>query len=135
MATLANLEDQVDAALAAAGWTTTLGWAEKPVRVESGAHRAWTQVRRSELVITGSNQSVRTAEVVTTFARRSLAPATDITEAAILGDLSAYTDPRWWSALAAVRESPIPEVEVEREPERVGQVLVMALRVRVALEG
>lgn len=136
MATLEDIEDNVRTQLNATGYAGDSSWSvvAGPLTASS---RATIKVVQSELLDAGSNVSIRTAEVVVTVRRLSTSPsAADLAtlEAVVNANLEQLTAASYWSDVTGVRASPLPEVEVEAEPERVGLVISFAIRARIALE-
>lgn len=133
MATLADLLAQTKTWATGLGYDTSREWADREQPFAGG--RAFVRIVSASQVVTGSNQTVALAEVEVTFARR-LGPTQSYADllAAIQPTMAFATLPLQWSGLAAVRTSPVPEIEFERELEKVGQVLVFAVRAQVALE-
>lgn len=133
MATIADLVADVKAWASGLGFATDREWADREAPF-TGA-RAWVRVVSTSEVPVGSNLTVSIAEVEVTFARRLGAAESYATAlAAIHAAMSAATIVESWSDMASVRMTPAPELEPERELEKVGQVLVFAIRANVALE-
>lgn len=135
MATIDDLADQVAAWLTSLGFDSTRLWADRPTPI-SGQTRGFARVTSSSEVQLGSNGSLRIVELEVTFARKrgtieSYATVLDGMHIA----LANATKVSEWVNLAAVRQSPLPEIEIERDLEKVGAVLVFSIRAQVALEG
>ena len=133
MATVADLVSQVKAFAAGLGFDSAPDWADRPQPVTGT--RALVRVVSTSEVAPGSNSTVRLVELELTFALRMSAPTTYATWLGVMhAVMVSSTDVDSWANLAAVRASPLPEVDTERELEKVGQVLVFAVRAQVALE-
>jgi hypothetical protein len=129
------MEENIRTALEASSYGVRSSWST-PQRVVTGVQTR-VRIAHSEAADAGSNVNVRTAEAVIDVARQ----ATAITAAALAslevlvnGYLEELTAPSYWAAVTGVRASPLPEVEIDTEPERVGRVITFAIRVRFALE-
>lgn len=133
MATVADLIANVKTWATGLGYATDREWADREAPF-TGA-RAWVRLVSTSEVTAGSNLTVQLAEVEVTFARRLGAAETYATALGLIhATMAAATIVNSWSAMAAVRMTPAPELEPERELEKVGQVLVFAIRANVALE-
>jgi len=133
VATVLDLENDSKALAATLGYAVADSWADRESPF-SGA-KAFVRVVWTEQTQPGSNQILRLAEVEVTFARRLVGVESYQTIHQIVQtDLSRATELDRWSNLASVRVSPRPEIDAEREPEKVGQVVVFSIRARVALE-
>lgn len=133
MATIADLVANVKTWAFGLGYATDREWADREQPFTGS--RAWVRVVSASQVLTGSNQTVQLAEVEVTFARRLGAAESYATAlAAIHATMASATVVGDWAAMAAVRASPLPELEPERELEKVGQVLAFSIRAQVALE-
>ena len=133
MATVADLVSQVKAFATSLGFTSTPDWADRPQPV-TGTVGLVRIVSTSEVAL-GSNSTVRLVEVELTLALRMASPTSYATHLATMhAAMVNSTDVDSWANLAAVRASPLPEVDTERELEKVGQVLVFAVRANLALE-
>lgn len=133
MATVADLVANVKALAAGLGFDSVPDWADREQPIAST--RALVRIASTSEVALGSNSTVRLVEVELTLALRMAAPTSTATWlAAMHATMVSSTDVDAWANLAAVRASPLPEVETERELEKVGQVLVFAVRAQVALE-
>jgi hypothetical protein len=140
MANVGDLYDQAFTIAATLGYDTTSASAfGRPVRIENlgGSQLATVYIAATEEVVAGSNLILRIAEVEVTFASQAL----EGSQAAIRAvernaaiDMQFATETDRWTALAAVRSSPTPEVEISRDLERVGRAVVFSVRARVALE-
>jgi hypothetical protein len=140
VANVGDLYDQAFSIAAALGYDVTSASAfGRPVRIATlgGNDLATVYIAATEEVIAGSNVVLRIAEVEVTFAKQAL----EGSQAAIRAvernaaiDMQSATETARWTALAAVRQSPVPEVEISRDLERVGRAVVFAVRARVALE-
>ena len=137
MATAANLRDDATTALEAAGYTVQIASARTSQRVTRGSKVARISIPAGEIVPYGSNQTVtiQTVDLELIYRGTSTRLSTMETNqetAELL--ISPVADPEWWSALASVRGTPIPEVNVESELELVGEVFTATIRAQVALE-
>lgn len=134
MATLDDVVDQVAAWLTSLGVDSTVIWPERPTPI-SGTSRGWVRVVATSEVAAGSNLTRRLAELEVTIARK-VGPAESYATALdwIHVRLDQATRVSEWIALAAVRQSPLPELEIERDVEKVGAVIVFSVRAQVALE-
>lgn len=137
MATLEQIEDNARAALVTAGYTAAASWALPRWPLVSGGN-ARVRIAKSELLDAGSNVSIRTVDLIVEIAEL----ATDTTSATYAAAellvntrLSELTAAAFWAAVSGVRGSPLPEVEVEDEPERIGRAISFSIRVKMALEG
>jgi len=133
MATAEDLADQVRAAL---GGAAEASWSKPSVLV--GTSLAG-RVRVADTVITNpsSNATMRfaTAELQLTQRAADASAASFVAlETAVNANLETYTAPGWWSALAAVRASPTPEIEITGDPERVGLCITFTVSANMALE-
>lgn len=135
MATLEQLETQIKAALST--WLPTDTWSEEPQGpLSPDGYQFRVKIASSEEVSAGSNLVRRIAEASVQFNYR----VTDMwnmeaAEETINIFIDALTQIAFWTDLAAVSERVLPEIEIESEPERIGHVLTVTFRARVALEG
>lgn len=135
MASIDDLTDQAAAMLTGLGFDTTVIWPEREKPI-SGSSRAHVRVVSTSQVARGSNEVVRVVELEVTCARKRVSTEDYATVLDwLMVRLDQVTRINDWSNLAAVRQSPLPEIEIERDVEKVGQVLVFSVRVNVALEG
>jgi hypothetical protein len=134
MAGLLDLETDAKALATGLGYTVVASWADRPAAWTT--QRAYVRITDTEQLQVGSNLLVRTAQVEIRFGRR-LAPLQTYQALAdqATADLQNATRLDLWTAMASTRQSPVPEVEVTEELEKVGQVIFFAVRARVALEG
>lgn len=135
MASIDDLADQVAAWQTSIGFDSTRIWPDRPKPI-TGSTRGFSRVVSTSQVSIGSNNVVRVVELEVTFARKrapleSYATILDAMHVA----LDQATRVSEWINLAAVRQSPLPEIEIERDLEKVGAVLVFSIRAQVALEG
>ncbi len=133
MATVADLVAHVKSFATSLGFDSSPDWAERPQPISTT--RALVRVVSTSEVALGSNSTLRIVEIELTLALRLVAPTAYSTHLATMHTaMVASTDVDSWANLASVRASPLPEVETERELEKVGQVLAFAIRAQVALE-
>lgn len=134
MATVNDLVAQVKSKWQALGWDTTVDWSdrEKPI---SGSSRALVRAVSSSVVTQGSQLSLQLVEIELTLARKRgpLETYADV-RSVMHTAMRIAADPVEWSNLAAVRSSPVPQVEPENDHEKVGGVLTFAVRAQLALE-
>ena len=137
MATLENLQDNIATTLTASSYVVRASWGLPDFKLTAATSHARVKITQTELLTTGSNVSIRTAEATIEIARLSAGVESadfDALETLVNGYISDLTDPDYWAGVTGVRQSPLPEVEIESEPERIGLVISFGLRVRVALE-
>lgn len=127
------LEDDVKGLAAGLGYPAADSWADRETPFTG--RRSFVRIVTTEQVPVGSNLTVWIAEVDCEFAAR-LAPLETYEQlhTYAAGAMFNATDLLAWTVLPSVRQSPVPEVEVNREPAKVGQVIVFGVRARVALE-
>lgn len=138
-ATLADLESDIETALSAAFWADQNAVTRLEQRLtRGGLGVSYVLIVRSTDVVTTSNQVKIMAEVLVSFAVRAasgtLSHIGDAERTINNVAMRTFTVNTFWSGLDAVSVSPMPEVEIESEPERIGEVITFTLRVRVALE-
>lgn len=136
MATLEQLEAGIAGQLVLEASATVLGsWSEPDAGPATGTLTARVRVSQTDEVRVGSNLTVRTAEaVVEVWKRGTNIWALETVEAEINAALESIVALTFWTGIAEVRQTPEPEIEIESEPERIGEVLTFAVRARVALE-
>jgi hypothetical protein len=137
MSTLADLETDVETALAADGLTIMPSY----LRTESHAVRSTSYVgvgvASSSRIVASSNVTRQIADVILVLVHRAAGPSlaqAGAAETVIRDQISDYTDLDFWIALASVAQSPLPEISVESESEQVGEVITAQLRAQVVLE-
>lgn len=135
MATLEQLELEVAGALLSEASTLTLvSWSEPAPGAATGSKTARVKIAQTDEAVVGSNLRVRTAEVVIeVWERGTNIWALETIETSINTLLSSIVSVAFWEGIASVRNTPTPELEVESEPERIGEVLTFQVRARVAL--
>ena len=136
MPTLDDIENNIRTRLDATGYAGETSWSVVPGPLDNQS-RATVKIAQSELLDAGSNISIRTAEALVQVRRiATTATAADLAtlEASINTNLEQLTAASYWSAVTGVRASPLPEIEVEAEPERAGLVISFTIRARIALE-
>jgi hypothetical protein len=134
MSSLLDLETDAKSLATGLGYTVAASWADRPASWTTD--RAYIRTTETEQLPLGSNFLVRTAQVEIRFGRR-LQPLQTYQALAdqVTADLQNATRLDLWTVLASVRQSPVPEIEVTEEMQKVGQVVFFAVRARVALEG
>jgi hypothetical protein len=139
MATVADLKTQLETALAALSTAVPVldsGTLDSQ-RVERSSYRAMIRIAGVETATAGSNLTVTIATVELDLLHRAAGSTpTDLESAEdalalLVDDVAADS---FWTALAAVRSSPV-DVAVESDLERVGEVLRYTIRADCALEG
>ena len=135
MTTLNQLSDGFELQLIdVGGCLIYTSWSEPPPAA-TGSKMCRVHIASTEEVFAGSNSSIRTAEVlVEVWKRASNIASMEAMETDINTALDQLIATAFWQAIPEVRNSPLPEVEVDTEVERIGEVLRFILRVRVALE-
>ena len=138
MATVNGLTANVETALAVLFVNDqTSAWREEQ-RLTRGAAACRVRVVESEIVNVGSNLQVEVAACETEVFYRAAGGSPAQSQAAadvIQLFLSQVADPTFWTTLASVRETPVPEISFEQELERVGEVYRFTVRAECALEG
>lgn len=138
MATVADLKTQLEAALLALSpaFVALASGTLEQQRVQRSEYRAAVRVTASETATAGSNLTISIATVEVDLIHRAagstpaeLAAAEDAL-ALVVGQVAADS---LWRGLAAVRPSPL-EVVVERDVERIGEIIRYTVRGETALE-
>tara|TARA_R110000751_G_scaffold5290_1_gene24338 strand:+ start:1105 stop:1527 length:423 start_codon:yes stop_codon:yes gene_type:complete len=139
MATVGDLTTQLEAALGALSTpfvVLTSGTLEQ-IRIARSDYAAAVRVASSERLDTGSNQSVTLVSIEVDLMHRAAgsSPAQMGTaEDAHALLLVLVADASFWSGLAAVRSSPLPDISLDGDLTRVGEVLSYTVRAECALE-
>ncbi len=136
MPTLEAIEGNIRTALAASSYVVRAAWSLPEARLPTGPN-ARVKVTQSETLDAGSNVAIRTVEAtvqITALAAGIGSAALATTEALVNGYFEELTAASYWAAVTGVRASPLPETEVDSEPERVGRCITFTIRVRFALE-
>ena len=139
MATVADLKSQLETALGALSTAFPVldsGTLDSQ-RVERSSYRAMIRISGVETATAGSNLTITIATVELDLLHRAAGSTPTDLEGAedalalLVDDVAADS---FWTALAAVRSSPV-DVAVESDLERVGEVLRYTIRADCALEG
>jgi hypothetical protein len=139
MATATDLVDQAEAALALLSPSVVALTAGTLAgqRITRSSYAAAVRVASNEQTAIGSNLTVDLVSVDVDVLHRAAGstPAQiAAAEAALALLVVEIARPTFWTALAAARNSPLPDVDVSGELERVGEVLRYTVRASCALE-
>jgi len=136
MPTLDAMEENLRTTLTASSYTVRASWSTVEAALGT-TPVVRLKIAQTEAADAGSNISIRTAEATVQVSRLATGIASGplaTLEALVNGYLEELTAPSYWAAVTGVRESPLPEVEIDSEPERIGRVIFFTVRVRFALE-
>ena len=137
MATLAELKEQLEIAFDADGFVIAPTPLRRTTKITRGLRYVSVAIAATAYLVASSNVTRQTADVVITFSHRALGSLVSdmaTAEAVIVGYLADYTQITFWSDIVAVAQSPLPEIEVESEPERIGEVVEAQIRAQLVLE-
>lgn len=140
MADVSDLTAQVTAALGALSTPFSVAAAGtlQTGRVVRGAYSAALRVSSASTVVQGSNLSVDLVELEVDLAHRaagSSAAQLAAGEAALALLLPLVARESFWADLAAVRVSPVPQISIEGDLQRIGETVFYTVRAGCALEG
>ena len=139
MATIADLQSDLETALGALSTAMparAAGTADA-LRIDRSAYASAIRVTSAETVAAGSNLTISLATIEVDLLHRAAGStpaelgAAEDALALLLPSVAAVS---FWANLASVRSSPQPEVDVESDLERIGEVVRYTVRASCALE-